>query len=680
MNKPPHTEPADLDALAPEVFRRLTETSADGIGIARLDSHLLYANASLRRLFGLTDPATLHEQRFFDHYPPAEAERLRYEILPQVLATGAWVGPLGLMPKSGASRTFIQSLSLLRSAHGAAVGYTTVITDLSERAATEAKLAGYREYLEQQMQARTQALEQQSQRNRMIVNAAFDGFFAADLKGRLCDCNHAYCEMLGYSREELLQLSVTDIEANEQPAEVAAHIQKVIKTGTDRFDTRHRRKDGSLIEVNINVSLETVGEAAQFFAFVHDITPRKQVEAEILRRRDEAEHANAAKSDFLSRMSHELRTPLNAILGFGELLETDPESPLSATQLDNVREIRQAGDHLLALVNEVLDLSRVESGQLQICLQAVAITPMIESCLAQLQPQAMQRGLRMTALPLDTPCAVQADPTRLREVLFNLLTNAIKYNRPGGDIQVSCTLEPILAPTVGPALSSTARSGPAGEQRLRICVRDSGRGIPAEALPRLFRPFERLESAYEGIEGAGVGLALSKQLVETMQGRIGVDSVPGEGSNFWFELPMADAAPAAPAVDPAQLTPPRDGQRRVLCIEDNAANLRLIRKIVAPRTDLELLAATSAEAGLEIAVTQRPALILLDINLPGMDGFAALRRLRENPATRDIPVVAVTANAMTTDIERGRAAGFADYLTKPLDLMAFNAVLDRLLG
>lgn len=786
LDNSPHREPADLAALAPEVFHRLAETSADAIGIVRLDSHLLYANASLRRLFGLTDPGALGERAFFDLYPPAEAERLRHEILPQLLATGACVAPLELMSKSGASWTFTQNLALLHDAHGEATGFSMVITDLtaharnneaqriaqvgsweldltsgrlswtdeifhlfeldkagfaasyeaflnaihpddreqvdtaytqslkdrqpyrishrlrmadgrikwveercqtsfdadgrplisrgtvqdiSERIASETKLAEYRELLEHLVQTRTRALEQQSQRNSLIINAAFDGFFAADLEGRLCDCNPAYCEMLGYSREELLQLSVADIEANERPEDVAAHIQKVIKAGADQFDSRHRRKDGGLIDVQVNVSLEAVGDGAQFFAFVHDITPRKQAEAELLRRRDEAERANAAKSDFLSRMSHELRTPLNAILGFGELLETDPESTLSPTQRDNVREIRQAGDHLLALVNEVLDLSRIERGQLEIRLQAVAITPMLEACLAQLQPQAAQRDIHMTTLPLDTPCAVQADPTRIRQVLFNLLSNAIKYNRPGGDIQVSCTL------------GHADNPGPAAERQLRISVRDSGRGIPPEALPRLFRPFERLESAYEGIEGAGVGLALCKQLVEAMQGRIGVDSVPGEGSNFWFELPMAAAAPAEPAATPTTRTPPRNGQHRVLCIEDNAANLRLMHKIVATRTDIaELLTATSAEAGLEIAATQHPALILLDINLPGMDGFEALRRLRDNPATRDIPVVALTANAMATDIERGRTAGFADYLTKPLDLVAFNAMLDQLLG
>ncbi|MEQ1659605.1 MAG: ATP-binding protein, partial [Hylemonella sp.] len=365
----------------------------------------------------------------------------------------------------------------------------------------------------------------------------------------------------------------------------------------------------------------------------------------------------AATSEVLSRMSHELRTPLNAILGFAQLLQLPDDHPLSAQQAGNVREIHHAGELLLGLVNEVLDLARIESGRLEISLGPVALCAEIERCAAQIEPAARARGIQPT-LQLQAPCTVLADPQRLRQVLLNLLSNAVKYNRECGRIEVECA--------------------PAAQQRVRVSVRDSGPGLSVEQQARLFRPFERLESAYEGIEGAGIGLALAKQLVEGMQGRIGVDSVPGEGSCFWFELPLATvAAPddtSAPAAD-VTASPP-GGKRTVLYVEDSPANLRLVQKILSKRADIELLVANNAEDGLVLAGRVRPALILLDLNLPGMDGFEALQRLRADPATRAIPVIAVSANAMKRDIERGRAAGFQDYLVKPINVRDLFATID----
>ncbi len=255
-----------------------------------------------------------------------------------------------------------------------------------------------------------------------------------------------------------------------------------------------------------------------------------------------------------------------------------------------------------------------------------------------------------------------ADSTRLKQVLLNLLSNAVKYNRDGGRIAVDCMS--------------------AGPNRLRIGVKDTGYGISAESLPRLFKPFERLESAYQDIEGTGIGLALAKKLVESMHGEIGVDSTPGEGSRFWFELPSAvlldTEAPTVPAKPPAiNASNNIPSQCKLLYVEDNPANLRLVQKILAARQNMELFTAVNAMDGLAIAAHEHPNLILLDINLPNIDGFETLRRLKNNPATRDIPVIAVTANAMHSDIQRGMAAGFADYLTKPLDVLEFLECIDR---
>jgi signal transduction histidine kinase/CheY-like chemotaxis protein len=389
--------------------------------------------------------------------------------------------------------------------------------------------------------------------------------------------------------------------------------------------------------------------------------------------KDEAERANAAKSEFLSRMSHELRTPLNAILGFAQLLAGEHEAPLAPQQADNVREILRAGDHLLTQVNEILDLARVESGRIELNFQAVPLAALAAECVARVRPLAERHRISITP-DIAADLGVRADYGRLAQVLLNLLSNAIKYNRDHGWIRVSAV------PTAF---------------GLRIEVRDSGRGIAASQMARLFKPFERLESSYDGIEGTGIGLALVKMLVEAMDGTIGVDSEVGVGSCFHVELrvaplPVAEEVrtsehhgaipPRSDALAPPRTAAPDGGRHCVLYIEDNPSNLKLVRKMLASRTDLALIDAHDAESGLEIARREKPRLILVDINLPGMDGFAALRHLRADPATAAIPVVAVTANAMRRDIERGLAAGFAAYLTKPLDFGTFIATIDRCLG
>jgi PAS domain S-box-containing protein len=443
------------------------------------------------------------------------------------------------------------------------------------------------------------------------------------------------------------------------------------------MEERYVRLDGSEVDVEVSAApyADESGQSSQVVA--RDITDRRRAARELqqlandLERRveertaalttarDEAERANRAKSDFLSRMSHELRTPLNAVLGFGQLLER--EMPDDGAR-GKVRHILQAGQHLLDLINDVLDLARVEAGHLTVSVEPVTLQPLIADCLDLVRPPAQARGLMVSAPRSGDVRRALADRTRLKQVLLNLLSNAVKYNREGG--QLAVRLEDDTT-------------------HWRLCVDDTGPGLDAEQRARLFVPFERLDADRSAIEGTGIGLALSRRLVELMHGTIGVDSEPGRGSCFWVRLPKAAeataraaraAAPVPAAADAA--IEPGEPKLELLCIEDNPVNLAVVQHMVALRPRWRLLDAATPARGIELARQRQPRLILLDIHLPEMDGWSVMRVLREDPATRGIQVVAVSAHAMPADLARGRAAGFADYLTKPLDLRLLLQLLD----
>jgi signal transduction histidine kinase/ActR/RegA family two-component response regulator len=373
-----------------------------------------------------------------------------------------------------------------------------------------------------------------------------------------------------------------------------------------------------------------------------------------------AEEANLAKSGFLSSMSHELRTPLNAVLGFAQLMAAGTPPP-SAAQTKYIDQILRAGWYLLSLLNEILDLALIESGKMSLSLEPLSLPDLLSDCQTMMEPQAQRSGIRISYAHLDHLCFVHADRIRMKQVLVNLLSNAIKYNRVGGSVQVTYSERPA--------------------QRLRINVQDSGEGLSPEKLAQLFQPFNRLGQE-DGIEqGTGIGLVVSKQLVELMEGEIGVQSTVGVGSVFWIELNMV-AAPQFDAgpMESIALHPVRDqpgtAVRTVLYVEDNEANMMLVEQLVARRPDLHLLSARDAERGIALAQTHQPDAILLDINLPGINGFQALKILREDPVTQHIPVLALSADAMPRDIERGLAEGFFRYLTKPIKINAFMDALD----
>jgi signal transduction histidine kinase/ActR/RegA family two-component response regulator len=379
---------------------------------------------------------------------------------------------------------------------------------------------------------------------------------------------------------------------------------------------------------------------------------------------EEARNANQAKSAFLSSMSHELRTPLNAILGFAQILAADNLPTTPEQKKEFAGHILKSGRHLLTLINEILDLAKVEAGALTLSMEPVGLAEVLLECRTMIGPLAAARGIRVQ-FPEDADALVQADRTRLKQVLLNLLSNAVKYNREGGTVSVECS-------ALGP-------------DRLRLSVVDTGMGLRPDQVAALFQPFNRLGQESGAQEGTGIGLVFTRRLVELMKGEIGVTSTPGVGSTFWITL-----STAAPLPQPAaqigldagipMAAPSSEAPRLILYIEDNPANLRLVQEIVGFRADLRLMSAPDGHTGLAMAHTHRPAIVLMDLNLPGMNGFEVLAQLRRDPQTAHIPAVALTANAMPQDIERGLSAGFDRYLTKPIDIEQFNEAIDGVLA
>jgi len=467
-----------------------------------------------------------------------------------------------------------------------------------------------------------------------------------------------------------------ELETNITPG-FEALVFKASRGIEDIYELTYIRKDGSRFPAVVSVTAlrDDQDSIIGYLLIGTDNTARKQVEAErarldlvlqnknveLERARRLADHANQAKSDFLSSMSHELRSPLNAILGFAQLLESGTPQP-TPTQNASIAQILKGGWYLLELINEILDLALIESGRLSLSLEPTSLRDVLQDCQAMIEPLAQQKGVRLKFATVDNACFVNADRTRLKQVLVNLLSNAIKYNRPGGTAEV------------------TYQQYALG--RLRISVRDSGEGLTAAKIEQLFQPFNRLGQETGAEEGTGIGLVVSRRLVELMDGEIGVTSSVGVGSVFWFEL---DAA-SEPKLEPdeqaafALHAPPEPSDGRVhtvLYVEDNKANMALVVQLAARRPNLRLMGAEDAMRGIAMARAHQPDMILMDINLPGISGMQALTILREDATTQHIPVLALSANAMPRDIERGLAAGFFRYLTKPIRVPEFMAALDE---
>ncbi len=517
--------------------------------------------------------------------------------------------------------------------------------------------------------------------NAILTSANFS-IIATDEKGIIQLFNVGAERMLGYTAAEVVnKINPSDIH---DPQEVAARAQELsLELATsiapgfealtfkasrgieDIYDLTYIRKDGTRFPASVSITAlrGDYGDVIGYLLIGTDNSARKRAESELNEAMDVVEKANRAKTDFLSAMSHELRTPLNAVLGFAQLMETGTPAP-TPSQKRNLDQILKAGWYLLELINEILDLSLIESGKATLSREPVSLSEVMLECRAMVEAQAHKRGIGMKFPRFETPYFVQADRTRVKQVLINLLFNAIKYNRPGGTVTVEFALS---VPDC-----------------IRISVRDTGAGLAAGQVAQLFQPFNRLGKEASAEEGTGIGLVVTKRLVELMGGTIGVDSTVDVGSVFWIELALTSAPQLAgrEAESPALVQPQMQlgaPLRNLLYVEDNPANLELVEQLIARRPDLRLLSAADANLGVEFARAYQPEVILMDINLPGMSGIEAMNILRRDPSTAHIPIIALSANAVPRDIDRALEAGFFNYLTKPIKVDKFMEALDAAL-
>jgi PAS domain S-box-containing protein len=641
VNDPAEMAPGDA------IFRELFEGAPIGMALLALDERFLRVNASFCKMVGYSNEElrqrTAEDITFSDDIEPGR--QLAQSLLD---GTVRHTGDKRYVLKNGEVLWVSRTASIIRNERGEPQHFLLMVEDISERKAAEAALDASRHQLQAALDA-----------NQLIMDNSQDVICTIDGQGRFRSVNAACEELWGYKPEELVGRQYIDFVFEEDRPKTEATARELLAIGKiGDFVNRYVRKDGSLVDVLWSTTWSAKDQI--MFCVAHDVTDRARIEKALREAKEEADRANHAKSDFLSRMSHELRTPLNSILGFSQLL--DRQSPTD-TQRPRIRYILSAGRHLLNLINEVLDISRIEAGTLQLSVEPVCLEEAIGEALDLMRPLAAERTITLSAeSPLDGTTYVLADRQRLKQVLLNLLSNAVKYTAVQGSVTVLCPKSQ--------------------DDHTRISVRDTGAGIAVEKLARLFTPFDRLGAESSSVEGTGLGLAFCQRLVHAMNGSIGVNSTLGNGSTFWLELPPSKSPLQTLADTRAVSVNERSAEesRRILYIEDNFSNVTLVDQMLAERPAFELMTAMQGRVGLELARQHTPDLILLDLHLPDMPGWQVLAQLKADHLTRQIPVVVISADATAPQIKRLLSSGASAYLTKPIDISEFFRVVDEALG
>jgi PAS domain S-box-containing protein len=631
-------------------FRELIDAAPDGVIVCDQAGLIVLVNAETERMFGYSRDELIGQR--IDALVP---DRIRTQHSQHVTGyTGApRLRPMGIgmeltgRRKDGTEIPVEISLSPIRTSRGLLV--TAGIRDVTERRKLERDNRRANAYLVSAVDSVQDAFALFDEHDRVImVNSAARQLFSAAGGGIV---GLPFAELLDQS----LRAGVFDFSNESRDALyqrwMAYHDEPTgsleVRTGTGRF---------------LRVTESRTAEHGTV-STIADVTDDVQRADELRHSRETAEAASAAKSEFLSSMSHELRTPLNAILGFAQLLERDRKQPLSERQIERLRHVLRGGEHLLRLIDDVLDLSRIEAGRVMVSPEPVNVREVVEETITTLEPMASRAGIAIRRGALPEVPRVVADRTRLAQILMNFGSNAIKYGKQGGHVQF--TLDEPDPMTV------------------RITVIDDGIGIPADKRDKVFEPFQRAGQETGPIEGTGIGLTITKRLAEMMTGRVGFTSEVDLGSAFWVEMPVH----RRPTAETAQPRPAAGGSRlasstvrhKVVYIEDNPSNIAFMRDLVEDLPSVELLTAPTAEIGLELIRSHSPQVVIMDINLPGMSGFDAVQRLREWPETRSIPVIGLSAAALLKDTTRAKDAGFYRYLTKPVKVAELTRTLEELL-
>jgi len=631
-------------------FRELVDAAPDGIVVCDQRGVIILVNRQAEAMFGYTREELqgkriedLIPERFRSRHPEHVA---KYVHAPKSRPMGSGLDLFG-RKRDGSEFPVEISLSPIQTSGGNFV--SAAIRDVSDRKRIEAEARRANSYLLSAVDSIQDAFALYDEEDRVVlVNSTFRDLVGASAKGPIV--GRAFRELL----DDMLRAGLFDLE-NATESEFR-----------DRWFGYHGDPTGALEVRTASGHLLRIVERPTAehgtLSLIVDVTDDRHRSDELKRARETAEAASAAKSEFLASMSHELRTPLNAVLGFAQLLQRDKKEPLSGRQLERIDHVMRGGEHLLRLIDEVLDLSRIEAGNITISPEPVDLDEVIREVAMTLEPMAQRNGVTLTnAMSSATGTRVIADRTRLSQILMNYGSNAIKYNRQGGHVTFRVTRSDGIA---------------------RVAVLDDGIGIPEDKRAKIFEPFHRAGQETGPIQGTGIGLAISKRLAELMRGRVGFSTEANKGSEFWVEVPLQQSDEYAPVQAPhvAAESPLTSGPRhKVIYVEDNPSNIAFMRELIDDLSSIELLTAPTAEIGLDLIRAHLPAVVIMDINLPGMSGIDATKQLAEWPDTKDIPVIALTAAALTKDTAKGRESGFYRYLTKPVKVDELTAVLEELL-